>query len=58
MRRFDVHPAPGPDGRFHVLDVQADLLRDLDTRVVVPLLPPAFAPRPPVNDDPGVVRQA
>lgn len=46
MARFDVFPAPGQAGPGYVLDVQADLLRELGTRVVVPLLPPSSAPRP------------
>ena len=46
MSRFDVYPAPGKGRRGYVLDVQADLLHDLGTRVVVPLLPPPYAPRP------------
>ena len=29
-----------------MLDVQADLLQDLGTRVVMPLLPPDLAPKP------------
>ena len=46
MARFDVYPAPSRATRGYVLDVQADLLADLGTRVVVPLLPPDIAPRP------------
>lgn len=46
MARFDVFPALGQSGTGYVLDVQADLLRELGTRVVVPLLPPSSAPRP------------
>jgi toxin CcdB len=39
MARFDVYPNPGAhaDTTPYLLDVQADLLADLDTRVVVPL---------------------
>lgn len=44
MARFDAWP--NPEGRGWLLDVQADLLRDLNTRVVVPLMPPGAAPRP------------
>lgn len=44
MARFDIYPAP--EGAGWLLDVQADLLDGLNTRVVVPLLPPAEAPRP------------
>ena len=46
MGRFDVYPMPGRGGNGYVLDVQADLLQDLDTRAVVPLLPPQVAPKP------------
>lgn len=46
MARFDVFPTPGRAGVGYVLDVQADLLQELGTRVVVPLLPPSSAPRP------------
>ena len=44
MARFDVYP--NPDGQGSLLDVQAELLSHLNTRVVVPLLPLSFAPRP------------
>ena len=44
MARFDAWP--NPEGEGWLLDVQADLLRDLNTRVVVPLIPPGAAPRP------------
>lgn len=44
MARFDVHPAP--DGRGYWLDVQADLLSALNTRIVVPLVPRKEAPLP------------
>jgi len=39
MPRFDIYPMPGEGGRGYILDVQADLLTQLVTRVVVPLLP-------------------
>ncbi len=39
MARFDVYRAPRIKG--YLLDCQSDLLDDLDTRVVVPLLPAA-----------------
>ncbi len=45
MPRLDLHPMPG-GGAGYVLDVQAELLSHLATRVVVPLLPRAAAPRP------------
>lgn len=42
MARFDVYPLPAEQG--YLLDCQADSLWRLDTRFVVPLLPPAMAP--------------
>lgn len=44
MARFDVYASP--DGRGYLLDVQADLLDSLNTRVVVPLMPVGAAPSP------------
>lgn len=46
MGRYDVYAAPGQGRTGYVLDVQADLLQDLGTRVVVPLFPPDLAPKP------------
>ena len=46
MGRFDVYAIPDDGGNSYVLDVQADLLQDLNTRVVVPLRPPHAAPKP------------
>ena len=46
MPRLDVHPMPGKGRAGYVLDVQADLLSNLDTRTVVPLLPAEAAPQP------------
>ena len=46
MGRFDVYQSPDPAGPGYVLDVQTDLLDDLNTRVVVPLLPLDLAPKP------------
>jgi toxin CcdB len=37
MPRFDVYEAPGRFG--YLLDVQADILHELNTRVVIPLVP-------------------
>nr|WP_111298487.1 CcdB family protein [Paracoccus saliphilus] len=45
MARFDVYHRPG-GGAGYVLDVQADLLDSLNTRIVVPLLPLSEAPAP------------
>jgi toxin CcdB len=44
MARFSVYK--NPEGKGFLLDVQADLLDHLNTRVVVPLLPPSAAPAP------------
>jgi toxin CcdB len=44
MARFDVYR--NPDGEGYLLDVQASLLVHLNTRVVVPLMPPSDAPKP------------
>lgn len=44
MARFDVYAYRSGDGVL--LDVQANLLEHLNTRLVVPLLPLANAPRP------------
>lgn len=44
MARFDLHRPRGGSG--YVLDVQSNHLDELQTRVVVPLLPPAQVPRP------------
>lgn len=45
MARFDVYPLPR-QGAGYLLDVQADLLGQLETRVVVPLLRTEAAPPP------------
>jgi len=44
MARFDAHE--NREGPGYLLDCQADILRDLSTRLVVPLLPPEYAPPP------------
>ena len=44
MTRFAVYAEPDGDG--YLLDVQADALGHLNTRMVVPLLPAQRAPRP------------
>lgn len=44
MARYDLHAAPVGAGWW--LDVQADLLDRLNTRVVVPLIPEGQAPTP------------
>ncbi|MBT1157697.1 CcdB family protein [Aminobacter anthyllidis] len=44
MARFDLYR--GGDADTYLLDVQADLLRHMNTRVVVPVLPPDMAPKP------------
>ncbi len=52
MARFDVYSRRGSDSDGYLIDVQADLLQDLSTRVVAPLLPPAIAPKPARNLNP------
>ncbi len=44
MARFDFYESPAGSG--YVLDVQADLMSALNTRVVVPLMPIGEAPCP------------
>jgi len=44
MARFDLYR--DPDGQGFLLDVQADMMHHLNTRIVVPLLPPDRAPKP------------
>lgn len=44
MARFDVYANPG--GAGYLLDVQADLLDGLNTRIVVPLMAANDAPTP------------
>ncbi|HEX5183642.1 MAG TPA: CcdB family protein [Allosphingosinicella sp.] len=50
MARYDVHALGGGGGL--VLDCQADLLSDLNTRFVVPLLAETEAPRPAARLNP------
>lgn len=52
MARYDVYRAPEGPGWW--LDVQADVLDALNTRVVVPLLPEAQAPVPAKRLNPVV----
>ncbi len=44
MAKYEVYP--DPDGTGYLLDVQSDLLEDLNTRVVVPLILTVEAPDP------------
>lgn len=44
MAQFSAHA--DPDGQGYLLDVQADALEHLNTRMVVPLMPAKRAPRP------------
>lgn len=46
MARLDVYPMPGKDRTGYVVDVQADLLSHLATRIVVPLVAEETAPKP------------
>ncbi|MCB1376963.1 MAG: CcdB family protein [Alphaproteobacteria bacterium] len=50
MPKYDVFSNPSGDG--FLLDVQSDLLSDLNTRVVAPLLPVAKAPKPATRLNP------
>jgi toxin CcdB len=52
MTRFTVYPEPDGDGLL--LDVQADALEHLNTRMVVPLLPAKRAPHPAKTLNPVV----
>lgn len=51
MARFDIHAMPGQRA-FYLLDVQADLLDRLETRVVVPLFPEKEALLPMMSLNP------
>jgi toxin CcdB len=44
MARFDLYR--DPNGQGFLLDVQANMMTHLNTRVVVPLMPPDRAPKP------------
>ena len=44
MPRYNVYPNPGGVG--YLLDVQAEIHGQLNTRMVVPLLPLTIAPKP------------
>ena len=44
MAKFDVYR--NPEGAGFLLDIQADLLSHLNTRIVVPLIPLKMAPKP------------
>jgi len=46
MSRFDVHPLLLGGGGGYVVDVQAELLAALATRIVVPLMPEAVIQKP------------
>ena len=45
MARFDVHSMRDKDA-VYVVDVQSDLLSDLATRAVIPLIPVDVGPKP------------
>ncbi len=46
MARLDVYPVPGKSRGRYVVDVRANLLSHLATRIVMPLLPEDVAPKP------------
>jgi toxin CcdB len=50
MARFSVYRAP--EGGGYLLDVQADIMRHLNSRVVVPLMPLGNAPKPATSLNP------
>lgn len=50
MARFDVYRNPEGDG--YLVDLQADLLYHLNTRIVAPLLPLDRAPKPATTLNP------
>lgn len=50
MARLAVYK--NPDGAGYLLDIQADLLSHLNTRIVVPLLPLDLAPKPAATLNP------
>jgi toxin CcdB len=50
MARFSVYP--DADGGGYLLDVQADIMRHLNTRVVIPLMPLGKAPKPATSLNP------
>jgi toxin CcdB len=56
MARFDLFA--NPDGDGFLLDVQANLLDGLNTRVVVPLLPILSAPAPAGRLNPVIAIEA
>ncbi|WP_404425114.1 CcdB family protein [Thalassospira australica] len=51
MARFDIHKL----ANGYVVDVQADLLADLNTRVVVPLCPHSEMPKPIARLNPVIM---
>lgn len=53
MGRFTIYSNPGGVG--YLLDVQADMLSHLNTRIVVPLLPLSAAPKPATTLNPQFV---
>jgi toxin CcdB len=53
MARFSIYADPAGDA--YLLDVQADLLRHLNTRVVVPLMPLGKAPKPATRLNPQFI---
>jgi toxin CcdB len=50
VARFSVYALS--DGEGYLLDVQAQIMRHLNTRVVVPLMPAANAPKPATRLNP------
>jgi toxin CcdB len=50
MARFDIYRAPDAEG--YLLDIQANFLSHLNTRLVVPLMPLSKAPQPALRLNP------
>lgn len=53
MAKFDVYE--NPSGSGYLLDVQADILDGLNTRMLVPLMKPQIAPLPAHRLNPAFV---
>lgn len=50
MAQYDVFQ--NPDGFGYLIDVQSDLLGELSTRLIIPLLPGSQAPKPATRLNP------
>ncbi len=50
MSRFSVYSTPS--GQGYIMDIQADAISHFNTRIVVPLMPQANAPKPATTLNP------